>query len=169
MLDQIKITFLNGWNLKCTFHVDGGIQNLDLGYEINDYSSTLSESILKNSFHRSIIDYPSVLKTLTKLRGSINNVFFNEHGYEVLTDDDSIQFTYLLYCLQVDIFGMSLNKYYLEMSFRQDGQKTIGYIKSKNSSIFEYFSFVDSYNNQIPGNVKNDDDLCFDFLLKIKL
>lgn len=169
MLDEIKITFLNGWNLKCTFPVDGGIKNLDLGYEINDDSSTLSESILKDSFYKPIIDYPSVLRTLTNLRGSINNFFFNDHSYERLIHNDSIQFTYMLYSLQADIFGMSLNKYHLEMSFRLDGQKTIGYLKSKNYFMFKHFRVEDSYNNQILENVKNDDDLCFDFLLKIEL
>lgn len=169
MLDEIKITFLNGWNLKCTFPVRGGIQNLNLGYEINEDSSILSESLLKNPFNRSIIDYPSVLRTLTHLRGSINEFFFNDHFYEQLIPDDSIQFTYMLYGLQADIFGMSLNKYHLEMSFRLDGQNTIGYLKSKNYFMFKNFRFDDSYNNWGLENVENDDDLCFDFLLKIEL
>jgi hypothetical protein len=169
MLDEIKISFLNGWNLKCTFLEGESTQKVYLGVEIYDRPSTFSEDVITNSFYRSSIDYQSVFKTITKLKDTINSFFLNEHVLYVLTDDSSVQFKYLLYSLQQDIFGIALNKYELEMRFRQNGQEPIGCVNDRNTYILGDFNYSVLYNKHTVSNLKHDDDLCFDFTLKIKL
>ena len=169
MLDEIKISFLNGWNLKCTFLEGESTQKVYLGVEIYDRPSTFSEDVITNSFYRSSIDYQSVFKTITKLKDTINSFFLNEHVLYVLTDDSSVQFKYLLYSLQQDIFGIALNKYELEMSFRLNRQEPIGCVNDRNTYILGDFNYSVLYNKQAVSNLKHDDDLCFDFTLKIKL
>lgn len=171
MLDHIKITFINSWNLQCVFPDDGTIQKLRLGYEIQNNPTPLFENCPKNHFNNQLIDYQSITNVLFKLRNSINQYFFDEYGYEILTEDNSYLYKYQLYRLQESIFSneMLFNSYELEMSFRLDGQKTIGYFKRQNSLMFENFSFIESFNNKKSSNVKNDDNKCYDFLLKIKL
>jgi hypothetical protein len=169
MLDEIKISFLNGWNLKCTFLEGESTHKVYLGVEIYDRPSTFSEDVFTNSFHRSSIDYQSVFKTITKLKDTIKNFFLNEHVLYVLTDDSSVQFKYLLYSLQQDIFGRALNKYELEMSFRLNGQEPIGCVNDTNTYILGDFNYSVLYNKHTVSNLKQDNDLCFDFTLKIKL
>ena len=86
----------------------------------------------------------------------------------VLTDDSSVQFKYLLYSLQQEIFGIALNKYELEMRFRLNGQEPIGCINDRNIYILGDCNYSVLYNKQTVSNFKHD-DLCLDFTLKIKL
>jgi hypothetical protein len=170
MLDEIKISFLNGWNLKCTFLEGESTHKVYLGVEIYDRPSTFSEDVFTNSFHRSSIDYQSVFTTVIKLKDTIINFFLNEDVLYVITDDSSVQFKYLLYSLQQDIFGIALNnKYELEMSFRLNGQEPIGCVNDRNIYILGDFNYSVLYNKHTVSNLKQDNDLCFDFTLKIKL
>lgn len=168
MLDEIKISFLNGWNLKCIFLEGETTQKIYLEVEIYDRPSTFSDDVCTNSFHRSRIDYNLVFKIVTKLKETINSFFLNEHVLNVLTDDSSVQFKYLLYSLQQEIFGIALNKYELEMRFRLNGQEPIGCINDRNIYILGDCNYSVLYNKQTVSNFKHD-DLCLDFTLKIKL
>lgn len=165
MLEHMKITFSNDWYLNCAFTYQGNIRKLKLGYEIHNKSKI----ILENNFQKQKIDYVSIMDGITFFKKLIE-------GQLLYTDKDNEYLKGLLYDvlyndILMDIFSSEKinNSFLIEMRFSLHGNNTIGYLKNKISSLYEGICYVESFNNRIPGNVKNDDDKCYDFLLKIKL
>lgn len=165
MLEHMKITFSNDWYLNCAFTDRGNIRKLKLGYEIHNKSKI----ILENDFKKQKIDYPSIMDGITFFKNLIA-------GHLLYTNENNDHLEGLLYDVLYndiirDVFSFEnrYNPFLIEMRFRLEGDKTIGYLKNKTSTLFEGICYVESFNNNVSGNVKNHDDKCYDFLLKIKL